>query len=143
MNEITVPWKAKRLTEENLDEVRRVFEDSYATSFGPATVRSESPIEVITFRVEALRLFEKPTLRTETEGPTDLRAARKGARTLFLRPYSSLSAEVYDFERLTPGARLSGPAIIERRDTTVFLPPGFEARVDGYRNIRIHRGITL
>ncbi len=143
MNEITVPWKSKRLTEENLDEVRRVFEDSYATRFGPATVRSESPIEVITFRVEALRLFEKPKLRTETEGPTDLRAARKGARTLFLRPYSSLSAEVYDFERLTPGARLSGPAIIERRDTTVFVPPGFEGRVDGYGNVRIRRGGSL
>ena len=143
MNEIIVPWEPERLTEANLHEVRRVFEESYATRFGPATVRSESPLEVITFRVEALRPFDKPTLKAEMERPVDPRVARKGTRLVTLRPYGSLGTEIYDFERLPPGARLSGPAIIERRDTTVFLPPAFEARVDGYRNIRIRRGVAL
>ena len=141
MHEITIPWEPGVLTEEKLPEVRRVFEETYATRFGPATVRSESPLEVITFRVEALRPSEKPKLRAQAESRgADPTVARKGARSFFLRPHGALTADVYDFEVLVPGSRLAGPAIIERRDTTVFVPPGFEGSVDGYRNVRIRRG---
>ncbi len=139
MNEITVPWQPGGLTEEKLPEVRRVFEDAYATRFGRATARGESPLEVITFRVEALRLSEKPRLHAEPETAGDPARARKGAREVWLRPFGAFAAPVYDFDGLGPGGRLSGPAIIERRDTTVFIPPAFEARVDGYRNVRIRR----
>ena len=140
MSEITVPWEPGRLTEEKLPEVRRVFEDAYATRFGPATVRQESPLEVITFRVEALRRSEKPRLHAVPEIAGAPGRARKGTREVFLRPSGIIAAGVYDFDRLSPGTRLSGPAIIERRDTTVFIPPAFEGRMDGYRNIRIRRG---
>jgi N-methylhydantoinase A len=140
MNEITVPWEPGRLTEEKLAEVRRVFEEAYATRFGQATVRRESPLEVITFRVEALRPSEKPQLLAEPETAGDPETARKGTREIFLRQFGRLLAQVYDFDRLSPGSHLSGPAIIERRDTTVFVPPAFVGRVDGYRNVRIHRG---
>jgi N-methylhydantoinase A len=140
MHEITVPWEPGRLTEEKLPEIRRVFEEQYATRFGPATIRKESPLEVITFRVEALRASEKPRLHAEPETAGDPGRALKGARAISLRPFGRLAAQVYDFDRLRPGTRLPGPAIIERRDTTVFIPLGFEGRVDGYRNVRIRRG---
>ena len=139
MHEITIPWEPGQLTEEKLPEVRRIFEETYATRFGQATVRPESPLEVITFRVEALRPSEKPRLRREPETGGDPERARKGTRQVFVRPAGAVTARVYDFDRLSPGARLSGPAIIERRDTTVFIPPGFDGTVDGYRNIRIRR----
>jgi N-methylhydantoinase A len=140
MNEVTVPWEPGTLTEDKLSEVRRVFEDAYATRFGQATVRRESPLEVITFRVEALRLSEKPPLHAEPETGADPERARKGTREVFLRSFGTLAVPVYDFDSLSPGARLSGPVIIERRDTTAFVPPGFEGSVDGYRNVRIRRG---
>jgi N-methylhydantoinase A len=139
MNEITVPWQPGGLTAEKLPEVRRVFEEAYATRFGRATARGESPLEVITFRVEALRISEKPRLQAEPETAGDPARARKGAREVWLRPFGAFAAQVYDFAGLGPGSRLAGPAIIERRDTTVFIPPGFAARVDGYRNVRIGR----
>jgi N-methylhydantoinase A len=139
MNEITVPWQPGSLTEEKLPEVRRVFEEAYAARFGRATARGESPLEVITFRVEALRVSEKPRLHAESETAGDPGPARKGAREVWLRPYGAFAAQAYDFDGLGPGSRLAGPALIERRDTTVFLPPGFEGSVDGYRNVRIRR----
>ena len=143
MHEITVPWIREPLTEDILKEIRRVFEEAYATRFGPATVRSESPLEVITFRVEALRPSQKPDLKPAPERPTDLREARKAGRVVTLRASGAMTADVYGFDALGPGTRLVGPAIIERRDTTVFVPPDFEARVDGYQNLHLWRGVRL
>jgi N-methylhydantoinase A len=139
MSEISVPWEPGRLTEATIPEIRRVFEESYATRFGRATIRAESPLEIMTFRVDALRAAEKPKLRVEAERPMDAAAAQKGLRPITLRPHGQVEARVYDFERLAPGARLAGPAVVERRDTTVLVPPGFGARMDAYRNLRVWR----
>ena len=89
--------------------------------------------------MEALRISEKPRLHAAPETAGDAARARKGAREVWLRPFGAFAAQVYDFDGLHPASRLAGPAIIERRDTTVFIPPAFEARVDGYRNVRILR----
>lgn len=140
MNEISVPWEPGRLTEATIREVRRVFEESYGTRFGRATIRTESPLEIITFRVDCLRVAEKPKFRAEPERPSDPTSALKGVRSIMLRPTGPADARVYDFDRLLPGARLTGPALIERRDTTVLVPAGFGARMDVYRNIRLRRG---
>jgi N-methylhydantoinase A len=42
---------------------------------------------------------------------------------------------LYDRERLRPGAMFAGPALVFQMDSTVFVPPEWSARVDGYRNI--------
>jgi N-methylhydantoinase A len=38
---------------------------------------------------------------------------------------------VYDGERLAPGMTFVGPALVERRDTTILVPGGDRARCDG------------
>ena len=48
--------------------------------------------------------------------------------------------EWWDAQRLARldlpvGACVQGPAILEQPDTTVWLEPGFEARVDAYGNL--------
>ena len=35
--------------------------------------------------------------------------------------------------------RLAGPAIVEERETTIVVPPGWEAKVDAYRNLILER----
>jgi len=44
---------------------------------------------------------------------------------------------VYDGEGLRPGMALTGPALIERRDTTILVPPGDGAVVDGWGSLVI------
>jgi N-methylhydantoinase A len=39
---------------------------------------------------------------------------------------------VYDRYRLSPETWISGPAIVEERESTTVLPPGVTARVDPY-----------
>ncbi|HWN13032.1 MAG TPA: hypothetical protein VNU02_04175, partial [Candidatus Dormibacteraeota bacterium] len=42
---------------------------------------------------------------------------------------------VYDRYRLDPGARLSGPAIVEERESTTVIGPGALISVDAHRNL--------
>ena len=41
--------------------------------------------------------------------------------------------------RLHPGDRIEGPAVVAQEDATVCVPAGFSGRVDGYRNLLLHR----
>ena len=38
-----------------------------------------------------------------------------------------------------PGAELEGPAIVDQLDSTTVVPPGWQADVDEWLNIRMHR----
>ena len=42
--------------------------------------------------------------------------------------------DVYDGERVSSGARLAGPAIVEWPTTSIFVPPAYRAVCDRYRN---------
>jgi N-methylhydantoinase A len=44
---------------------------------------------------------------------------------------------VYDGERLAAGARFPGPALVERRDTTILVPHGARAAVDAWGSLVI------
>jgi N-methylhydantoinase A len=44
---------------------------------------------------------------------------------------------LFQGELLTPGDQLSGPAVIVRKDTTVYLPRDTAALVDRYQNLVI------
>ncbi len=46
-------------------------------------------------------------------------------------------AKVWQRERLAPGARIAGPAILQQADATTVLEPGSEAVVDSIGNLRI------
>ena len=65
----------------------------------------------------------------------DPEAARKASREVFM-PDAGRAVEmsVYSDERLAPGARISGPAILELRDTTIYVPEDAELGVDEFAN---------
>ena len=56
-----------------------------------------------------------------------MRAATGSEVPLFLR------------ERLRPGSRIEGPAVVAQEDATVCVSADFAGRVDGYGNLLLHR----
>jgi N-methylhydantoinase A len=65
-------------------------------------------------------------------------SASIGSRDVWLPEAGTLVAvPVYDRERLEPGHRLSGPAIVEQMDATTLLLPGQTAAVDPYLNLDV------
>lgn len=50
-----------------------------------------------------------------------------------------VDAGVYDRYALRPGARVPGPAIVEERESTVVIPPGWSGTVDAAANLVLRR----
>ena len=46
-----------------------------------------------------------------------------------------VEAEVWDRYRLAPGARVSGPAVVEERESSAVIGPGGEGVIDGHGNL--------
>jgi N-methylhydantoinase A/acetophenone carboxylase len=52
------------------------------------------------------------------------------------------AVSIYDYSALGCGSRLAGPALIESKQTTVYVEPGWQLAVDVYRNAVISRGFS-
>jgi N-methylhydantoinase A len=101
-------------------------------------------VEIVAVRVTASGRTPKPSLEPATAGGPDASLARVGTRPVWLRREPGAAAEpvetpLYERERLRPGNIIPGPAVIFQFDATSALPPGWTARVDGYRNLVIER----
>ena len=118
--------------------LRRDFEAYYERRFGAGTTRSATPLELISFRVEASHPTARPKLARLGPGPAA--PAEIPVRDVYIRGRGWVPAEIHDFRTLAPGVRLAGPAVIERDTTTIWLPPGATATLDPYGNLEIDPG---
>ena len=96
---------------------------------------------MLSLRVTAVGKLARPAVHRSEAGPGDAAAARKGTRKAYFEEYGDfVPTEVYDFERLSAGAGIAGPAIIETPVTTIVVNPNDRAEMDEFRNVVIHVG---
>ena len=95
-------------------------------------------MEIMTFMVRATKSAVLPTIPKLKLGPADSSQALKGKREVFAAEGGGfLPTRVYEFERLSPGNIVVGPAMIEAPTTTMYILSGQEGRIDEYRNLMI------
>ena len=90
-------------------------------------------VEVVTLRVRGVGRVEAPARPRSEPGDPDPSPALLDRREAVVtgeggRPRVQ-EVPFYDGAELRPGHRLEGPAVVARRDTTVWLPPSDRARV--------------
>lgn len=137
MNEVTITWPRGIIEVADLAEIVHQFESIYEQKFGAGTTRKESRLELINFRLDVIRVTEKPPLATHSTTPEASQARQ--TRKVYVHGRGEVDTEVVLFRQLSPGQRINGPAIIERDDTTLWITPGSWARTDEYGNTFIHR----
>ena len=132
-HEVSVPLPGGTLSKEDIPRLVAAFEQIYLTLY--ARRGPDVPLEVINWRVIA----SGP--RPEIDFSLPLGASTsdeliKGSRPAYF-PESGRFVEtpVYNRYALTPGAALSGPAIIEERESTLIVGPRGQARVDEHLNV--------
>ena len=87
-------------------------------------------------RVEATGTVRKAELVAHPEAGPDASAAIVEHRPVWLPELRDfVPTPIYARERLRPGNRFTGPAIVEQMDATTLVPPGTTARVDAYLNL--------
>ncbi|MEZ5853323.1 MAG: hydantoinase/oxoprolinase family protein [Hyphomicrobiaceae bacterium] len=119
-----------------LEELTRRFEAAHRQMYG--YVAAEEPIQAVTFRIEAVGAVRQAEMRPAPAATSGLDAARMATREVWLaEACARVSCPVYDRDRLGPGHRIEGPAIVEQMDATTVVLPGQVATVDPYLNIVI------
>jgi len=92
-------------------------------------------VEVVNVRVRMIASAEKITLPRKPKANPDSNAVLKSKRVMFDRQW--LETPVLDRERLLPGNRFEGPAIVHEYSATTVVLPGCRAEVDEYLNVVI------
>lgn len=127
--ELTIPFEK---------DVLAAFHAAHTDRYGHAM--PEWTVEVVNLRLQAVGLVEKPKLVPESLVEDDGRDAFLGHRAAVCDGQTGEQPiALYERERLWPGATFAGPALVFQMDSTVFIAPGWSARVDGYRNIVLER----
>lgn len=101
----------------------------------------DEAIEIVTFRVEAYGVVEKPQFTANADAGPDASAATLDPRDVYMPETGEfIETPVYDRDRLQTGNHIAGPAVIEQMDSTTFVLPGQTATIDPYHNIIIEEG---
>jgi N-methylhydantoinase A len=94
-----------------------------------------SPIEFVNLRAVGIGTVRKPEIVARDEGPADPGPAIKGRRMVNYDSDGWRESTLYERDRLQPGMRLAGPAIVEEPAATTVIFPGQQLRVDRYGNL--------
>jgi len=142
VHEVKTPVRAPTpLDGAGLARLAADFEALYERRYGKGSAYREAGIEMTMFRLTARGLMSRPNLPKEAEGRADAASALIGRRPIFVDAVGALAeGSIYDFERLKPGMRLNGPAVIHTPITTIAVQSGHVARMDSYRNIVVEFG---
>jgi N-methylhydantoinase A len=132
--ELSVPMPDNLQGEALLANVRQSFEQAHKQMYG--YIAPEEPMQAVTFRIEATGAVRQAEVRAQPSATAALDTALMNRRDVWLAEASSfVSCPVYDREKLGPGHRIAGPAIVEQMDATTVILPGQTATVDPYLNI--------
>jgi len=93
--------------------------------------------EIVNIAVMAIGRSPKIQLRTAEGAGEDASSAVKGERSAYFGESGFQSVPLYDAGRLRAGHQWSGPAIVEKPNTTIVVGPEQRAHVDKYHNIII------
>ena len=118
------------------DDVQTLFYSEYEQIYGYA--HRHLGLEITTCRLTASGPRPQVNLQ-ETSAAQDnesASAALKGTRPVFYRELGGFTeTPIYDRYLLRAGATLSGPAIVEERDSTAVIGPDATVHVDAYANL--------
>jgi N-methylhydantoinase A len=134
--ELTVPAPLPPFKREDMDLMRRRFDAQHEQAHGH---KAESePVELVSLRLVSLGLVPEAKISPAKPTGRKIDDARTGKRKVFFgKEHGLIDCEIYRRDRLEPGHKISGPAIVEQLDTTTVVHPEQHATVDDFRNLLV------
>jgi N-methylhydantoinase A len=107
----------------------------HASTYGH---RTEEPVQIVHFRLQAVGRVEKPEFRPIRSGDENASHAIKQRRDVYWRELDRIVPfPVYDRAKLLAGNSLAGPAIVEEATATSVLGPADKLTVGAYGDLII------
>lgn len=117
--------------------IRSAFENTYERAFG--RLLHDIGIRVLNLRVTVIG--RRPKFDLSILGPSDnhtIEEIKIGSRQVWFEG-KWLQTDVYNRLNLPKEQIVSGPALLEQPDTTIFIDPDLEGKVDSFGNLIISR----
>jgi N-methylhydantoinase A len=131
--ELFVPWPRREVSAATVAETIVAFHKIHERLYTFA--QHDTPVEIVTLRVDAEGLFARPRLEEVTTAGS-LADAIVHRQEVHL-DCGPRQCPVYDRTRLPRGTRIEGPAILIQLDTTTFILPDQIATLDRIGNLVI------
>jgi N-methylhydantoinase A len=128
--ELTVPLSRPLFDRDALDEVAESFHERHRLTYGHDN-RAE-PVQLVSVRLTAIGAIPPLGVReVPALAGTD---PLEGRREAWFRGHGAVTAGVYARERMPAGFAVAGPAVIESLESTILVPPAWQARMtdDGF-----------
>jgi len=96
----------------------------------------DAPVQLVNMRIAAIGRTDRPRARAlARRGPSPAAALKASRQVHFQETGDFAACPVFERERLRPGNLVRGPAVIEQADSTILVPPSFQAEVDVHGRI--------
>jgi N-methylhydantoinase A len=128
--ELTIPVPSHPVDQITLQKIAEGFHSRHLHTYGHDN-RSE-PVKIVNVRVAAIGMIPPLMIR---ETPADVGTdAIKSRRQLWFHETGEVDAAIYDRRRMSMGLNVAGPAVIESHESTILVPPRWQANVteDGF-----------
>jgi N-methylhydantoinase A len=133
--ELTMELPQRPLTAEDAPNLARSFYELYEKTYGEGTAWKGVPELLLNYSVTVVGKQERPDIATAELCPRAPEDLLMGEREVYLpSTRERQSVPIYDDARFTAGSSVTGPAIIDATDTTIYVPPGHQAERDEYMN---------
>ena len=128
--ELVVPVPPRPVDDAALKEIAAAFHDRHRYTYGHDN-RGE-PVQIVSVRLAAIGATPPLLIRDQVAAArTD---AVKSKRQVWFRETGTVEAAIYDRRRMPAGFAAPGPVVIESLESTILVPPGWQAKMndDGF-----------
>jgi N-methylhydantoinase A len=128
--ELTIPVPPHPIVQTTLQQIAEAFHSGHLQTYGHDN-RSE-PVKIVNVRVAAIGTIPPLVIR-DIPAPAGTEAI-KSRRQVWFHETGEVDAPIYDRRRISLGLKLVGPAVIESLESTILVPPRWQANVneDGF-----------
>jgi N-methylhydantoinase A len=135
--QLSVPWQDVLFF--NMKNIKKAFHDEHNRLYGYSLEEEETEIEMINIRLRALGKTENPKFLSDTNTETSLESALKDKRKVYIPESNELKdVNVYDGEVSLSGNIITGPAVIEKINTSIFISESYNCQIDKYGSFIIY-----
>jgi N-methylhydantoinase A len=120
----------------DITDIKATFHAAHKLAYGHAL--EDRPVEVVNLRLQAIGQVAPPDLASEAFTAQEIIPAAAPLLDERLVPSGDLM-RLYNRGTLESGMQFSGSALVFQLDGTVYVPPGWQAYVDGYHNLILER----
>jgi N-methylhydantoinase A len=125
-HELEVPVACGCIEPATLAQIAEAFHERHLHTYGHDN-RSE-PVQIVSARVAAIGATAPLTIRDMVARPGA--DPVKAKRQVWFPETGVIDATIFDRKRMPAGLKLAGPVVIESLESTILVPPGWQARMD-------------